>query len=148
MTSGGEKISRCCALNIALLLLWWLAIYWVTWLFNYISNYFRIVVFLERYVAWNLHEPKEGVYDFNGSNDVESFIRMAQSAGLLVIVRAGGLMHWYVLICTLGFWVAFLKGRPPLLKGLCHALMVVSQQKVDVKPLFTIYWNDKESLSK
>lgn len=44
---------------------------------------------LQTYVAWNLHEPKEGVYDFNGNNDVESFIRMAQSAGLLVIVRAG-----------------------------------------------------------
>ena len=67
--------------------------YILSYMIVYISNYFQIVTCLERYVAWNLHEPKEGVYDFNGNNDVESFIRMAQSAGLLVIVRAGGLMH-------------------------------------------------------
>ncbi|XP_068739243.1 beta-galactosidase-like [Montipora capricornis] len=44
---------------------------------------------LQTYVAWNLHEGKEGVYNFTGDNDLEGFINMAQSAGLLVIVRAG-----------------------------------------------------------
>lgn len=42
-----------------------------------------------RYVAWNMHEAQEGQYDFNGNNDLVSFIQMAQSSGLLVIVRAG-----------------------------------------------------------
>ncbi|CAH3124647.1 unnamed protein product [Pocillopora meandrina] len=41
------------------------------------------------YVAWNMHEAQEGKYDFEGNNDLVGFIQMAQSVGLLVIVRAG-----------------------------------------------------------
>ena len=41
------------------------------------------------YVAWNVHEPIQGTYVFEGMYDVESFIRLAQEQGLLVIVRAG-----------------------------------------------------------
>ena len=54
------------------------------------SHYFQSL-YPQRYVAWNLHEGKEGVYNFIGDNDLEGFINMAQSAGLLVIVRAGEL---------------------------------------------------------
>ena len=36
-----------------------------------------------------MHEAQEGQYDFNGTNDLVGFIQMAQSSGLLVIVRAG-----------------------------------------------------------
>ena len=46
-------------------------------------------IFFHRYIAWNMHEAQEGQYDFNGNNDLVSFIQMAQSSGLLVIVRAG-----------------------------------------------------------
>ena len=46
-------------------------------------------IFFHRYIAWNMHETQEGQYDFNGNNDLVSFIQMAQSSGLLVIVRAG-----------------------------------------------------------
>jgi len=41
------------------------------------------------YVFWNLHEPKPGVYDFSGNLDVATYIRMAQEAGLHVILRPG-----------------------------------------------------------
>jgi beta-galactosidase len=41
------------------------------------------------YVFWNLHEPKPGVYDFSGQNDVAAFIRAAQEEGLYVILRPG-----------------------------------------------------------
>src|SRR4051794_19649774 len=41
------------------------------------------------YVFWNVHEPKPGVYDFTGQNDVAGFIRMAQEEGLYVILRPG-----------------------------------------------------------
>src|SRR5581483_5007459 len=41
------------------------------------------------YVFWNAHEPKPGVYDFNGPLDVAAFIRMAQEEGLYVILRPG-----------------------------------------------------------
>ena len=36
-----------------------------------------------------MHEAKEGQYDFSGENDLVTFIQMANSAGLLVLVRAG-----------------------------------------------------------
>ncbi|WP_263408581.1 glycoside hydrolase family 35 protein [Terriglobus tenax] len=41
------------------------------------------------YVFWNLHEPRPGVYDFSGQNDVAEFIREAQQEGLNVILRPG-----------------------------------------------------------
>ena len=44
---------------------------------------------VETYVFWNLHEPKPGVFDFSGNNDVAAFVRMAQEEGLNVIVRPG-----------------------------------------------------------
>lgn len=48
-----------------------------------------VKIFFHRYVAWNMHEAQEGQYDFSGNNDLVGFIQMAQSSGLLVIVRAG-----------------------------------------------------------
>jgi beta-galactosidase len=59
---------------------------------------------VETYVPWNLHEPSQGTIVFDGNLDIVSFIRQAQSAGLLVIVRGppyicaewefGGLPAW------------------------------------------------------
>lgn len=59
---------------------------------------------VETYVAWNVHEPKEGEFDFEGIADVERFIRLAGDLGLHVIVRPspyicaewefGGLPAW------------------------------------------------------
>ncbi|HEY1253534.1 MAG TPA: glycoside hydrolase family 35 protein [Terracidiphilus sp.] len=41
------------------------------------------------YVFWNVHEPKPGVYDFSGNNDLATYVRMAQEEGLYVILRSG-----------------------------------------------------------
>jgi len=41
------------------------------------------------YVFWNEHEPRPGVYDFSGNNDVAEFVREAQEEGLYVILRPG-----------------------------------------------------------
>lgn len=41
------------------------------------------------YVFWNLHEPRPGVYDFSGQNDIAEYIREAQQEGLNVILRPG-----------------------------------------------------------
>jgi beta-galactosidase len=59
---------------------------------------------VETYAFWNVHEPREGVFDFSGNNDIAAFVRMAQDEGLNVIVRpgpyicaeweAGGLPAW------------------------------------------------------
>jgi beta-galactosidase len=41
------------------------------------------------YVFWNLHEPRPGIYDFSGNNDVAEYIREAQQEGLYIILRPG-----------------------------------------------------------
>ncbi len=44
---------------------------------------------VETYVCWNLHERKEGVFDFSGILDLGRFIDMANDLGLLCIIRPG-----------------------------------------------------------
>lgn len=41
------------------------------------------------YVFWNVHEPKPGVFNFSGQDDIAEFIREAQQEGLYVILRPG-----------------------------------------------------------
>ena len=41
------------------------------------------------YIFWNIHEQREGQFDFTGNNDVAEFCRLAQKNGLYVIVRPG-----------------------------------------------------------
>jgi beta-galactosidase len=59
---------------------------------------------VETYVAWNLHEPKEGQFNFAGMADIVRFIELAAIIGLNVILRPspyicaewefGGLPFW------------------------------------------------------
>jgi len=59
---------------------------------------------IETYAFWDLLEPRPGVFDFSGNNDIAAFVRMAQEEGLDVILRpgpyicaewdAGGLPAW------------------------------------------------------
>lgn len=44
---------------------------------------------LQTYVAWNVHEPRKGQYNFEGFGDIEKFIQLAQSNDLYVILRPG-----------------------------------------------------------
>lgn len=41
------------------------------------------------YVFWNIHEQKEGEFNFTENNDVAEFCRLAQKNGMYVIVRPG-----------------------------------------------------------
>ena len=41
------------------------------------------------YIFWNIHEQREGQFDFTGNNDVAEFCRLAQKNGMYVIVRPG-----------------------------------------------------------
>lgn len=41
------------------------------------------------YVFWNIHEQREGEFDFTDNNDVAEFCRLAQKNGMYVIVRPG-----------------------------------------------------------
>lgn len=44
---------------------------------------------IETYMCWNLHEPQEEKFNFEGLLDFEKFIRTAHNLGLWVIVRPG-----------------------------------------------------------
>ncbi|XP_065844296.1 beta-galactosidase-like [Oscarella lobularis] len=44
---------------------------------------------VQTYVAWNVHEPVQGQFNFKGNADLAAFIKAAQDADLLVILRAG-----------------------------------------------------------
>ena len=63
---------------------------------------------VETYVAWNLHEPEEGQFVFEGIAGIETFIKTAEKVGLHVIVRPGpyicaewefgGLPYWLLTV--------------------------------------------------
>lgn len=44
---------------------------------------------VETYVPWNLHEPKEGQFDFSNNLNIEEYIALANELGLKVILRPG-----------------------------------------------------------
>ena len=44
---------------------------------------------VETYIAWNFHEEEEGEFNFSGWRDLERFVRLAGSMGLMVILRPG-----------------------------------------------------------
>ena len=41
------------------------------------------------YIFWNIHEQREGEFDFTGNNDIAAFCKLAQKNGMYVIVRPG-----------------------------------------------------------
>ncbi len=41
------------------------------------------------YVFWNVHEPREGEFDFTGQNDLRSFIKLCEKHDMKVILRPG-----------------------------------------------------------
>ncbi|MGX7394984.1 glycoside hydrolase family 35 protein [Carnobacterium mobile] len=59
---------------------------------------------VETYIPWNVHEPKEGEYDFSSRYDIKRFVETAAELDLLVILRPspyicaewefGGLPGW------------------------------------------------------
>ena len=59
---------------------------------------------VETYVPWNLHEPKEGEFNFEGLGDFPKFLNICRELGLYVIFRVtpyicaewdfGGLPYW------------------------------------------------------
>ncbi|KAJ1689107.1 hypothetical protein LUZ63_013262 [Rhynchospora breviuscula] len=44
---------------------------------------------VETYIFWNLHEPVQGQYDFEGRKDIVKFVKTVAEAGLYVHLRIG-----------------------------------------------------------
>ncbi len=59
---------------------------------------------VETYVPWNMHEPREGEFDFTHRFNIRKFVQLAEALGLYVILRPspyicaewefGGLPYW------------------------------------------------------
>lgn len=120
---------------------------------------------VETYVCWNLHEEKEGVYDFTGMLDISEFLSLAESLDLNIILRpgpyicaewdAGGLPSWLLsyknmaLRCADPFFIEkvrryfyrlFEEIRPHLLSQGGGVIMVQIENE------YGSYGNDKEYL--
>jgi hypothetical protein len=67
------------------------------------------------YVFWNLHEPRPGVYDLTGQNNIAEFIREAQQEGLYVILRPGPY------VCAEWEWGAIRRGCSSSMASSCAA---------------------------
>ena len=44
---------------------------------------------VETYTAWNLHEPREGEFDFSGNLDLGAYLDLIAELGMCAIVRPG-----------------------------------------------------------
>lgn len=44
---------------------------------------------LETYIAWNMHEPEEGKFVFDGNLDISAYLDICEELGLNVIIRPG-----------------------------------------------------------
>lgn len=44
---------------------------------------------ISTYVPWNIHEPREGQWEFSGERDIVKFVELAGQMGLYVILRPG-----------------------------------------------------------
>lgn len=60
--------------------------YWFDRLFKMKSAGINV---LQTYIEWSGHEPREGVYKFDGNYNVTRWIEEAQKAGLYVLLRVG-----------------------------------------------------------
>ena len=57
------------------------------------------------YVFWNIHEQREGEFNFTDNNDVAAFCRLAQKNGMYVIVRPGPYVCAEWEMCGLPWWL-------------------------------------------
>ncbi len=55
-----------------------------------VLNQFQTTLrFNQTYIDWSLHEPRPGVFDFEGEKALEQFLQLAQDNDLFVILRPG-----------------------------------------------------------
>lgn len=47
------------------------------------------VYLAKSYVEWSLHNPEDGLYNWQGIADLERFLQLAQEIGFYVILRPG-----------------------------------------------------------
>src|SRR5690606_15007614 len=61
------------------------------------------------YVFWNIHEWKEGVFDWSGNKDLRRFLLLCKKHGMNTIVRIGPFCHGEIRNGGIPDWIY---GRP------------------------------------
>ena len=94
---------------------------------------------VETYIPWNMHEPKKGVFCFEGGLDISRFVTLAQELGLYVILRPspyicaewelGGLPAWLLAEDGMRFRVAY----PPFQAHVADYYHVLMQRLVPLQ---------------
>ncbi|KAF4372910.1 hypothetical protein G4B88_018075 [Cannabis sativa] len=64
----------------------------------------------QTYVFWNIHEPKQGQYDFSGRKDLVKFIKEIQAQGLYASLRIGPFIESEWSYGGLPFWLHDIPG--------------------------------------
>lgn len=68
---------------------------------------FKVLNFtLSSYIQWSLHNPEDGVYDWEGIADIERFIEIAQEEDLYIILRPGPYICAEIDNGGLPYWLA------------------------------------------
>lgn len=120
---------------------------------------------VETYLCWNLHEKREGEFDFSGWLDFSAFLKTAQELGLYAIVRPGpyicsewdfGGMPWWLLkdrnMSLRCFDPLFLEKLTPYLENVCSILknnLITNGGNVifvQIENEYGAFGNDKEYL--
>ncbi|XP_062099612.1 beta-galactosidase 16 [Humulus lupulus] len=65
---------------------------------------------IQTYVFWNIHEPKQGQYDFSGRKDLVRFIKEIQAQGLYASLRIGPFIESEWSYGGLPFWLHDIPG--------------------------------------
>lgn len=60
---------------------------------------------IQTYVFWNLHEPKQGTYEFSGRRDIVRFVKEIQKQGLYACLRIGPFIEAEWSYGGLPFWL-------------------------------------------
>lgn len=90
-------------------------------------------------VFWNRCEPRPGALDFGGDNDLRTFVRLAQDAGLFVILRPGPFVGGQWDMGGLPTWlgsvdnVAFRQPNAPFLEATGRYLAAVVKEVRDLQ---------------
>lgn len=89
---------------------------------------------VETYVCWNLHERREGEFNFSGMLDIRHFVELAQELGLYVIVRPGPYIcaEW-----EMGGFPSWLL-RYPDMKIRCYDALYLSKVRRYYEKLFEV----------
>ena len=121
---------------------------------------------VETYVCWNLHEKRQGEFDFSGWLDFGKFLDIANKMGLYAIVRPGpyicsewdfGGLPWWILknpdICIRSSDKRYLDLIAPYLKEVCKILKTRTISNggnvifVQLENEYGTYGNDKDYLN-